>query len=217
MDLHEGVIGVESEGVPGEGCMFFVEIAIPPVSPPIGAPSVVTNTANSGVNYGTTVADSSINESLARSEDTSRSIDDDLTTDGRVTDINLRRVMIVDDSSFNRKMMKKVMEGNCDDIMEASDGLDAVQQVEQALQNDILIDVIFMDSIMPRMNGVDATRQMRQVLNYRGVIIGVTGNVGPDDIAAFIESGADRVLAKPLQLSHVKLALRGNIVRSLSQ
>ena len=107
VDLHEGVIGVESEGVPGEGCMFFVEIGIPQVAPSIGAPSVIT-TANGGASHnGASIGDTSINESLARSEDTARSIDDDLTADGRVTDMNLQRVMIVDDSAFNRKMMKK--------------------------------------------------------------------------------------------------------------
>ena len=49
------------------------------------------------------------------------------------------------------------------------------------------------------MNGPEATAELRKA-GYRGLVVGVTGNVLQDDIDHFIRSGADAVLAKPLSI-----------------
>jgi CheY-like chemotaxis protein len=63
-----------------------------------------------------------------------------------------------------------------------------------------------MDYIMPNMSGPEATAKLRQ-LGYRGMVIGVTGNALPEDIAKFKRSGADHVLIKPIHteelLAHI--------------
>jgi CheY-like chemotaxis protein len=58
--------------------------------------------------------------------------------------------------------------------------------------------VILMDFEMPNLNGPDATRKLRE-LGCSCLIVGVTGNVLPEDVAIFINSGADAVMSKPLQ------------------
>jgi len=55
---------------------------------------------------------------------------------------------------------------------------------------------------MPRLNGPDATRQLRE----SGVdvfIVGITGNMLPEDVATFKNSGADAVLPKPFKLNEL--------------
>ena len=54
--------------------------------------------------------------------------------------------------------------------------------------------------MMPIMNGVEATKRLRAE-GYPFLIIGVTGNVMDDDVAEFLEAGADMVLPKPLKQS----------------
>lgn len=49
------------------------------------------------------------------------------------------------------------------------------------------------------MNGPEATRMLRAEGNYTPVI-GVTGNVLPEDQEHFLRAGANRVLRKPLSL-----------------
>lgn len=52
---------------------------------------------------------------------------------------------------------------------------------------------------MPVLNGPPATKQLRS-LGCKCCIVGVTGNVMPDDIQDFLSHGANTVLAKPLSM-----------------
>jgi CheY-like chemotaxis protein len=68
-----------------------------------------------------------------------------------------------------------------------------------------------MDFVMPNMNGPDATRKIRE-LGYDGIIIGVTGNTLPCDIDHFKLSGANDVLAKPLNMEKLEHMMLSNII-----
>jgi CheY-like chemotaxis protein len=63
---------------------------------------------------------------------------------------------------------------------------------------------------MPKMIGPEATRQMR-ALGYTGLIVGVTGNSLQADIDFFLESGADRVFIKPLEVEKFTSYLRDKL------
>ena len=184
MDAHGGSIGVSSSGVNGEGSVFFLEFQ----------QAMDTERKAS--------AQSVRSDTVGSSKDTS--VDE---RDANTPTFHLCNVLIVDDSGFNRKMMRKALDHYCDHIEEAVDGVHAMELVEQANPP---FDVIFMDSIMPRMGGIEATANIRK-MGYKGVILGVTGNISPDDVAEFMKSGASRVLPKPLQLPQVSSAIRGMI------
>jgi len=57
------------------------------------------------------------------------------------------------------------------------------------------------------MTGSDATHVLREELHYEGYVIGVTGNVLPDDMSRFVASGANIVLLKPLRTPDLDLVL----------
>lgn len=84
-------------------------------------------------------------------------------------------------------------------VVEADDGSSALEVMTQYFEREgQLFDFVLMDFIMTRMNGPEAAQRMRKDLHFAGSIIGVTGNALPDDIAYFMESGADCVVTKPL-------------------
>jgi len=67
-------------------------------------------------------------------------------------------------------------------------------------------DIVLMDGTMPVMNGVVAT----QLLRHAGVtvpIVAVTGNALVEDVEAFLHSGADDVLTKPVNSKMLQNAL----------
>ena len=109
----------------------------------------------------------------------------------------LNRVLIVDDVAMNRRMLRRVMNTMCGSIEEAGDGDEAVAKIKRSIADDVLFDAIAMDFQMPNMDGPTATKHIRE-LGYKGIILGVTGNGLPDDIASFIRQGANRVLLKPV-------------------
>lgn len=139
-------------------------------------------------------------ECIAEADNESESI----VCNSRVPEKNLRlKVLIVDDSSLNRKMTSRLLGHLGCETRDAEDGQSAVDEVQGCLELADSIDVILMDSEMPRMNGVQATSIIRG-LGYRGLIIGVTGNGQAECIQEFKEAGADHVLIKPLSLAELR-------------
>ena len=111
------------------------------------------------------------------------------------------RCLIVDDVAVCRKMLCRVMAMRFESIVEATDGLDALQKVQSSITDDAAFDIILMDFQMPVMDGPTATREIR-ISGFQGVIIGVTGNVLPEDLQLFLDSGANFVFTKPLNLEN---------------
>ena len=56
---------------------------------------------------------------------------------------------------------------------------------------------------MPILNGPDATKMIRDS-GCNAKIIGVTGNVLTEDINYFVSMGADKVLAKPVNMAAIQ-------------
>ena len=110
----------------------------------------------------------------------------------------LLRLLIVDDSRMIRKIVSKVigtLGHTCD---EADNGVMGVEMIRRAMESGVNYDVILMDNRMPSLKGVDATKIIREELNYKGIILGVTGYDLEEDIKLFLNNGADKVVMKPL-------------------
>ena len=126
------------------------------------------------------------------------------------------RVLVVDDSPLNIKILVRHIhlanavlhsdENNSEtavEIIERSDGRDAVTCVEESMRAGIAFDVVFMDNIMMHMHGPEAARRLR-AMGYSGLIIGVTGNVLPKDVQEYLDAGADQIVPKPITTSAIK-------------
>jgi CheY-like chemotaxis protein len=112
---------------------------------------------------------------------------------------NSLRILVVDDTTMNRKLLVRVLKNKGHVCEEAENGLVAVKKVETALENDNPYNTILMDYEMPVMNGPTASKEIR-ALGCDSFIVGVTGNLLPEDISFFNACGANCVLPKPLDL-----------------
>jgi CheY-like chemotaxis protein len=86
------------------------------------------------------------------------------------------RVLLVDDSGSNRKMLKRILQFRdyiCD---EAADGVEAVEKYMKSEMQSDPYDAILMDNAMPNMNGPEAAKEIRE-LGCQYLIVGITGNV----------------------------------------
>jgi CheY-like chemotaxis protein len=119
------------------------------------------------------------------------------------------KVLVVEDSKFNRKMMAKVLSPYAREIVMAEDGVEAVAAVRESMaKEEPHYDVIFMDSLMPNMNGIDATKIILKELKFPNAIIAVTGNMLPEDVREFEDAGVLAVLGKPLELNKLDEVLK---------
>ena len=116
-------------------------------------------------------------------------------------------ILVVDDSSLNRKLLCKLLSASGHTCEVAADGLGAVEKVKARMACGVggtpSYDAILMDFVMPNMDGPTATETIRG-LGYSGPIFGVTGNALGTDVNYFISHGADAVLAKPFDFKLFK-------------
>jgi CheY-like chemotaxis protein len=176
---------------------------------PANTPSHCTNTLNSievaeNVSGGGDSRRDSLIEAGTKSINVGPSISDAVSAAAAAA--SSLKFLVVDDSTMNRKIMLRLIANLRSaktvtseiEVIEADDGITALEQVEEACIQNKPFDCVFIDSVMTLMHGPDAVSIMRSDLNYTGIIIGVTGNALPHEIALFKSKGANEVLLKPL-------------------
>ena len=114
------------------------------------------------------------------------------------------RALVVDDVESNRKMLKALVKRLKIDAVCEENGQLAVQKVVADMH---LHQLVLMDNLMPVMNGMQAAKAMR-LAGYPYIIAGVTGNVMEDDVAEYLDAGADTVFAKPMRVDSLKKLLQ---------
>jgi two-component system, chemotaxis family, chemotaxis protein CheY len=110
-------------------------------------------------------------------------------------------IMIVDDSSVTRKVIKKHIGSGpyaSADLLEAGDGEQALETVKTGKK----IDVILSDWNMPKMNGLEFVKKLREHENSSGVsepvkIIMITTEGTIDKVTEAMESGVNEYIVKP--------------------
>ena len=113
------------------------------------------------------------------------------------------RILVVDDTAMNRKLLLRLLRNKGHACDEADDGDSAVQAVRAALESGRGYDTILLDYEMPRMKGPDAAAAVRK-LGCDAVIVGITGNTLPEDVQYFKANGANAVLPKPLDIKDLE-------------
>lgn len=101
----------------------------------------------------------------------------------------------MDDSRFNRIILKRQLQSIGCQVEQAKNGREALEQMGQQC-----FDFVLMDCQMPEMDGYEATRQLRQLEGDRPrtTIIALTANTQPGHKEICIASGMDGYLNKPI-------------------
>ena len=105
------------------------------------------------------------------------------------------RILIVDDHPTNREVARLMLAPLGCEIVEAADGIEAVEVASR-----LTFDLILMDVRMPRMDGLAATRAIRALGggSARAPILAVTADAMPEDAGRCLAAGMDGHVAKPL-------------------
>jgi len=116
-------------------------------------------------------------------------------------------VMIVDDSSMDRKIMKQALEELGVTILEAKDGLEALNMLKQ---NDV--DAMLIDIEMPRMDGYTLAQEIRKYNKYRKLpLIAVTSRATKADRVRGVEVGMNEYITKPYTKEYLQNVVKRNL------
>jgi len=114
-----------------------------------------------------------------------------------------KHALVVDDVAFNRRVLRLMLERNEYVVVEAVNGLQAVEKCARHQ-----FDIIFMDIMMPVMNGYEATRLLRSdpaVASTRIVFVSALDQ--QSDINQAFSVGADDYIMKPVSYGDIKAQL----------
>jgi two-component system, cell cycle response regulator DivK len=104
-----------------------------------------------------------------------------------------KRILLIEDNEFNRKIVRDLLARQPYDLLEANDGEAGVAAARRDRP-----DVIVMDVQLPKLSGLDATRAIRADPDTAKIpIIVVTSFALSGDDKKAMDAGASAYLAKP--------------------
>jgi len=115
------------------------------------------------------------------------------------------KVLIVEDDPVNLKVLEKIIENSEFSSISATNGLEAIQMLEQ----DSDIDIILLDRFMPEMDGMHVIQKVRSNPNWADIpVIFQTAADSDSEVIEGTLAGAYYYLTKPYDQAIVRSVLR---------
>ena len=108
------------------------------------------------------------------------------------------KVLITDDSSFVRMLLKKILVANGYEVVgEADNGVEAIN-----LYKELSPDLVTMDITMPQMDGIIVLKTILE-MNPEAKIIMCSADSNQAQIMNAMKAGAKEFITKPFEAKHV--------------
>jgi two-component system chemotaxis response regulator CheY len=113
------------------------------------------------------------------------------------------RVLIADDASFMRQMIREIIEPEGYEVVaEATDGMEAVEQFES-----LHPDLVTMDIVMPKRSGIDAVKGI--IEKSPGACVVMCSALGQETLVMeALQAGAKDFIVKPFKPDNVISTLK---------
>lgn len=116
---------------------------------------------------------------------------------------NKLKILIADDDTPTRILLKAAVSPWGYEIVEAKDGEEAWHILQQEDAPRLLI----LDWLMPKMDGVAVCEKSKKELSYHPYIILLTQMSGTNNLIKGLEAGADEFLSKPFNMAELRSRL----------
>jgi adenylate cyclase len=122
------------------------------------------------------------------------------------------RILVVDDTPFNRQLLARLLKGLGHQPVEAEDGRQALARLRDPEEPPI--DVILLDIVMPEMDGYEVLAALRDDPALRHIpVIVITGVDELDSVVRCLEMGAADYLPKTVDPAILKARIASSLAR----
>jgi CheY-like chemotaxis protein len=119
----------------------------------------------------------------------------------------MKKILVADDRSTSRELVRNALEGSGYEIVEAADGVEALEQAHAQHP-----DAIILDLHMPRLDGFGVLEALRREEEFAATpVMALTASAMAGDRERAIAAGFTGYIAKPIRLA----ALRDEVERLL--
>ncbi len=106
----------------------------------------------------------------------------------------MRKVLIAEDNAVNRELLRELLETRGYTVLEACDGQEALDMIDQARP-----DILLLDIGMPVLDGFAVVRKIRENPHLAKLpVVAVTAYAMQDDREKILNSKFDGYLSKPI-------------------
>ena len=111
------------------------------------------------------------------------------------------KILIVDDSALTRRSLRQILEGAGFEVVEAEDGLAAIERyfLEKP-------DVVLLDLVMRGMYGLDVLEKLRELDGEARVVV-VSADIQSSSQELAVQAGAKAFINKPFDKAEILAAL----------
>ena len=117
-----------------------------------------------------------------------------------VSDYGQKRILLVDDNKLNIKVAKKALEPFHFDIIECTNGVEALEAVEKTGP----FDLILLDIMMPVMGGEETIKKLQENKEFNTPVLALTADAVEGAEEKYLSLGFTDYLAKPFNKSGLK-------------
>lgn len=116
----------------------------------------------------------------------------------------MNRILVAEDNAVNLELLREMLEGLRCEVVEVTNGEQALAKVEETRP-----DLILLDINMPRMSGYDVLARLRQNRNFSNVpVVAVTAYAMKEDQQKILDAGFNGYLPKPIDAARLLGELR---------
>ena len=110
------------------------------------------------------------------------------------------KILIVDDSTFERRILKSIIEKDGHEVMDAIDGQDGFEKAKFYMP-----DLVISDILMPNVDGFQFLRNMKKDKNLKSIPVVIYSSVyeGDEDRELALKLGAESYITKPENLEEI--------------
>jgi len=120
------------------------------------------------------------------------------------------KILIVDDELDTLLPLKRALEMEDFNVIEAQDGVEALKKVRAEIP-----DLVLLDLMLPKINGFEVCQQLKQNEATSAIpIIMLTAKGETSDKVEGIEIGADDYVTKPFDLAELKARIKAVLRRT---
>jgi two-component system, chemotaxis family, chemotaxis protein CheY len=107
------------------------------------------------------------------------------------------RILIVDDSAFARRTLRRILEGHGYAVEEARNGIEALEKYSSGRP-----DVVFLDIVMEGMEGLEVLHKLREV-DGKAKVVMATADVQTSTRNEAMSAGASALVNKPFEAQEI--------------
>ncbi len=109
----------------------------------------------------------------------------------------MSKILVAEDNLPSRELMREILETSGHEVIEAADGQQALDKLEE-----IEPDLVLLDIQMPLLDGYAVVRRLRQTPRFAGLrILALTAYAMQGDREKVLEAGFDGYLTKPIDIA----------------